>query len=100
MGHFSKNSAADESQDGETPGQTLASTILQKSLVDSQLLMMTAAERGIEIDEDVTRTILETSDAFDKAILTSDVINSFWHAYKTLSRTLRDRKSTRLNSSH
>lgn len=88
MGHFSKNSAADESQDGETPGQTLASTILQKSLVDSQLLMMTAAERGIEIDEDVTRTILETSDAFDKAILTSDVINSFWHAYETLSRTL------------
>lgn len=88
MGLFSKQTAADGSKDSKKPEQTLASTILQKSLVDSQLLMMTAAERGIEIDEDVTRTILDTSDAFDKSLLTSDIINGFWHAYETLSRTL------------
>ncbi|MDF2367325.1 hypothetical protein [Sneathiella sp.] len=89
MGLFSKQSTTDGSQQSEKPSErTLATTILQTSLVDAQLLMMTAAERGIELDAEVTQTILETSDALDKSRLTPENINSFWHAYDSLSRTL------------
>ncbi len=88
MGLISKRSSADGPQKKKVSEQTLASTILQTSLVDAQLLMMTAAERGIELDVEVTQSILETSDALDKSQLTPENINNFWHAYETLSRTL------------
>ena len=88
MGIFSKGSTSGGTKDKQMSGHTLASTILQTSLVDAQLLMMTAAERGIELDEEVTKAILEASDAFDKDLLTPENTNNFWQAYESLSRTL------------
>lgn len=88
MGLSTKRSASNGARESKVPELTLMSTILQTSLVDAQLLMMTAAERGIELDEDVTRTILETSDAFEKNLLTPAIASSFWHSYEILSHTL------------
>jgi hypothetical protein len=88
MGIFSKGSGSKSAADTVSADQTLASTILQTSLVDAQLLMMTAAERGIELEEDVTKAILEASDALDKKLLTPENTASFWQAYDRLSRSL------------
>lgn len=88
MGLSSRRSTTNAAREPKVPEHTLMSSLLQTSLVDAQLLMMTAAERGIELDEEVTRTILETSNAFDKNQLTPAIASGFWHAYEVLSHTL------------
>ena len=68
--------------------KTLGATILATSLADAQLLMMTAAERGIELDEEIIKSILETEDAFNKNLITPTIATSFWQAYDLMSRAL------------
>ncbi|WP_340149890.1 hypothetical protein [uncultured Sneathiella sp.] len=88
MGIFSRQSTSETSaSDGkETTG--LGETILRASLADANLLIMTAAERGIPLDEDVTRAIFDTEDAMNKNMMTPAITNGFWQAYERLSHSL------------
>lgn len=70
------------------PSDTFGMTILASSLADAQLLMMTAAERGIEIDGDITRAVLDAEDALQKKRITPEIAADFWQAYESLSHTL------------
>ncbi len=88
MGIFSRRSTTRKTDGNTRQGLSIGSTILANSLANAQLLMMTAAERGIMLENDVTQTILNANEAFDKNLVTPEITNSFWHAYETLSQTL------------
>tara|TARA_R110002074_G_scaffold36361_2_gene99048 strand:+ start:2022 stop:3320 length:1299 start_codon:yes stop_codon:yes gene_type:complete len=88
MGIFSRRSATGSS-DADDKGTTgLGATILKASLADANLLVMTAAERGIPLDEDVTRAIFDTEEALNKNMITPAITNEFWQAYESLSHSL------------
>ena len=72
----------------EKAGGQVTAAILSRALIDAQLLLMIAAERGIQLDPRIIRTILTTEDAFEKNLITPELASSFWLAYEALSRAL------------
>ncbi len=59
--------------------------ILRSAITNSRLLVMAAAERGLEIDKSILSVIVETGDAFQRNTLPSKQKIAFWHAYEQLS---------------
>ncbi|MAZ03350.1 MAG: hypothetical protein CMN56_09445 [Sneathiella sp.] len=88
MGIFSKSSTANTSDTNGKGTDGLGENILKASLADANLLIMTAAERGIPLDGDVTRAIFDTEDALKKNMITPAITSEFWQAYESLSQSL------------
>ncbi|PHQ68730.1 MAG: hypothetical protein COB93_09915 [Sneathiella sp.] len=88
MGIFNNWFSSDKSGDNSISDQSTNSSILASSIANSQLLLMTAAERGIEVTEDVIRAIVDSQDAYHNNSIGPEQIVSFWHAYEALTNSL------------
>ena len=88
MDIFSKRSTSDTSGANGKGTAGFGETILKASLADANLLIMTAAERGIPLDGDVTRAIFDTEEALNKNLITPALTSEFWQAYESLSHSL------------
>ncbi|MEX0582747.1 MAG: hypothetical protein WD185_03675, partial [Sneathiella sp.] len=88
MGIFGRKTSSGGSGLNSETEAGFGEAVLITSLADAHLLMMVAAERGIELDEDVTGTILDTDEAVAKKMMTPAIANGFWQAYESLSDSL------------
>ncbi|MCF8466803.1 MAG: hypothetical protein K9G33_05330 [Sneathiella sp.] len=88
MGFLNDWFSSNRDDNDKNIGETFNATILSSSLANAQLLMMTAAERGMILDDDIIQAILETQDAVQKKQLTPALAASFWQAYEALSHSL------------
>src|SRR5690606_11738813 len=86
MGASRKWFSSSASSPPEKADGNVTATILSRSLIDAQLLLMIAAERAISLDPIIIHTVLETENAFQKNLITPDIASNFWQAYEALSR--------------